>query len=412
MCTLAGINTCQIYWRADDTVEYFIIKFPNEDLMRKWEVAIAEQRRLFGERNSRSVTSETEFKYMQDADIENPYKEDELDDEDSFNYPESAMSRNASSTSLRSRSTTGESIPPGISLRNGKQHVPLTLRTQHLYSAVSPQERFGNGNSYFSPGADSPVSYSSRTSSSSGIMPLHSRQSGPLNGYMEDSNRNTAPAAAYARQNGRDSGNGYNPVDPRNGRYPAPHHQAALSNRMRSASSPDVHTLNTNIRSAGLNGAPPIPSVPSHLSNSIVNRSQNNSPIYSTGSRASNDTAHLIRTHTMSPPVMSPTSSFGGDNSTPKLLVKVKVPSEQSAITLQVAVDVEFQTLRDRIDAKLTRFTQQSLANGSLKLKYLYDDEFVTIQTDEDVQTAFETWHDQARDSTAPGQEIELYCHR
>jgi cell division control protein 24 len=114
----------------------------------------------------------------------------------------------------------------------------------------------------------------------------------------------------------------------------------------------------------------------------------------------------------MSPPVMSPTSSFGGDNSTPKLLVKVKVPSEQSAITLQVAVDVEFQTLRDRIDAKLTRFTQQSLANGSLKLKYLYDDEFVTIQTDEDVQTAFETWHDQARDSTAPGQEIELYCHR
>jgi len=377
--------------------------------MNQWEAAIAKQRQDIGGQAGPAATSETEFRYMQDhGDIENPYKEDDGDDDSSDN-PHSAASHTASNPSLRSRSTTGDSITSGTVPRGGK-HGPLTLRTQHLHSAVSPQEK--HGNSYFSPIADSPASYSSRTSSSSGIMPLGSRQSGPTIGYAEENNRFTAPAAAYSRMSGKES-NGYYPVDPRIGRHITPPHQAALSNRMRSASSPDVHTMNSNIRAAGQN-APPMPNMPSHLANSSVNRSQNNSPLHSTNLRASNDATHLARTQTTSPPLMSPASSFGDGLMPSSLRVKVRVPSEGSAMTLVVGLDVTFQALQSKIDAKLQRHTNLSLADGSVKLKYIYDDEFVTIQTDEDVQTAFETWRDQLQGAILPGQanEVELFCHR
>lgn len=359
--------------------------------MKKWIAQIETQRVFFAEESRRNAlsTSEMQFKYIQDqqGELINPYREEDGDDE----YSDSALARNASSLSLRSRSTTNESIGPGM------KPGPLTLRTQQLHNAVSPTERYGN--SYFSPGVESPQSYSSRTSSSSGVMPSSSRISGSINGHVEDNNRFTAPAAGYRK----DFTSYHSVVDPRTGRYVSPPQAAVLASRMRSASSPDVHTLNSNIKAAGQN-APPIPSVPAHLSNSIVNRSQNNSPLYNNN----------MRSQTISPPLMSPASSFGDGMMPSQLRVRVKVPSEGSTMVLVVSINITFQQLKDRIDAKLQRHTNLSLANGSVKLKYLYDDEFVTIQTDEDVQTAFETWRDQQQSPGTPGQvgEIELYCHR
>lgn len=404
---------CQIFWRGDETIEFFVIKFPSEEMMKKWSEIIEHQRSTFNEQaRLANMTSQTEFRYLQDqGNLENPYKDD--DDEDSFEYPDSAMSRQASSTSLRSRSATNDSMTQATNLRGGK-HAPLTLRTQHLYNATSPMEQQRYGNSYFSPVAESPQSYSSRTSSSSGMMPLHSRQSGPLNGQSEDNNRFTAPPAGYAIRTSKDSPAGYYPVDPRTGRYVSP--PQALSSRMRSASSPDVHTLNSSIRGA-MSNAPPLPTLPQHLSIDTVNRSQNNSPLYSAGS---NPRDGIIgpqyggRAQTISPPLMSPASSFGDGIMPSSLRVKVKVPSEGSAMTLVVSLHITFLELQKRIDAKLQRHTKLSLADGTVKLKYLYDDEFVTIRTDEDVQTAFETWRDQQNSPSIPGQigEIELYCHR
>ena len=94
-----------------------------------------------------------------------------------------------------------------------------------------------------------------------------------------------------------------------------------------------------------------------------------------------------------------------------QLKVKIKVPSEGHNTTLIVPYNITYQALRDRIDAKLQRNTNVSLSAG-YKLKYLYDDEYVSIQTDEDVQTAFETWREQQQESLV-GQmgEIELYIH-
>ena len=362
--------------------------------MKKWIAVIETQRLFFAEESRRAAlsTSEMQFKYIQDqGELMNPYREEDGDDHEYPGYADSDLVRNASSLSLRSRSTTNDSIT------SGNKHAPLTLRTQQLHNAVSPIERYGN--SYFSPVAESPVSYSSRTSSSSGVMPPSSRQSGSVSGHTEDNNRFTAPAAGYRK----DLAHAYHSVDPKTGRYVSPPQAAVMASRMRSASSPDVHTLNSNIKSAGHN-APPIPSVPAHLSSSIVNRSQNNSPLYNNNMRA----------QTISPPLMSPASSFGEGMMPSQLRVRVKVPSEGSTMVLVVGVNITFQQLKDRIDAKLQRHTNLSLANGSVKLKYLYDDEFVTIQTDEDVQTAFETWRDhlQSPGTAAQVGEIELYCHR
>lgn len=84
-------------------------------------------------------------------------------------------------------------------------------------------------------------------------------------------------------------------------------------------------------------------------------------------------------------------------------------------MTLVVSTNISFQSLKDRIDAKLQRSTSVSLSQGQVKLKYLDDDDFVSIQSDEDVQTAFETWKEQQRDVNTGGQqlgEIELFCQR
>lgn len=95
------------------------------------------------------------------------------------------------------------------------------------------------------------------------------------------------------------------------------------------------------------------------------------------------------------------------------LRVKVRVPSEGSTFVLVVAYNIHYPALRDRIDSKLQRHTNLSLANGTVKLKYLDEDTFVTIQTDEDVQMAFETWKERLTEPYIPGQqgEVELYCH-
>lgn len=98
-----------------------------------------------------------------------------------------------------------------------------------------------------------------------------------------------------------------------------------------------------------------------------------------------------------------------------QLKVKVNCPSVSQCLTLVVPLNISYQSLKDRIDAKLQRSTNLSLserglqAGGQLvKLKFLDEEDYVSIQSDEDVQTAFETWE------AAGGNigEVELFCQR
>ncbi|KAI9691298.1 MAG: hypothetical protein M1820_009761 [Bogoriella megaspora] len=484
-----GSYTCQIFWKGDPGIENFVIKFATEEQMKTWAAKVDSQRRLWRERARGSAerrigTSETEFTFMQNQGaLENPYRYDEdADDDDDAEtlagYPASSFSdgsrtaysdtsRTASRSSLRSRSTTGESGPP---IPQSSSRVPpprfpmgangpaLTLRTQQLAGAVpSPNDR--GGDSYFSPSVDSPIS--SRTSSSSGMFPFP-RQQPPTSAYHgEDSNRFTAPAMGGRAVSREGPGvNGYHSngrsVTQRPSAPPGSNSQQAQNyqSRFRSASSPDIQNpLGPNRR---YNAAPvpdvPVPPFPVHYAHQPnVNRSQSNSPTapatgrgpaqsqgsgsrdrllqnryqhdtsqhqqgYDDDSRNNARPAAGVRTATQPAPIdtrpMSPHSDDLPPPSPTQLKVKAYCAAAGCHYTLVVAINISYQSLKDRIDAKLQRSSNLSLSSGQLKLKYLDEDDYVSIQSDEDVQIAFETWKEQHTDQLAAGQlgEIELYC--
>nr|POE47005.1 rho guanine nucleotide exchange factor scd1 [Quercus suber] len=510
-----GSYTCQIFWKGDPSIENFVIRFTTEDAMKKWATQIESQRRRYREKTRNSDgsrsggTSVTEFTYMQNQPVlENPYAqsidEDEEDDAETLvgsgapswqAYPNGrdlSQSRNGSNSSLRSRSTTGESSASGFSraapprLPPGSTGGPaLSLRTRELQEgARSPGDRM-NPDSYFSPMNDSPTS--SRASSGSGVYPFP-RQAVPQNGYYEDGHsgtRFTAPAMprpALGHTQTTGPSNGYAPPGRTVLQRPGFSNVGSMHSaqqlppgpRHRSASSPDIHNAQRGpLRNT--TGAPPVPDMPATYQQHphMIPRSQNNSPNMQSATQARNvngppqyqrersyqqprptmemsptsygyearpeyrSVQHHPNTRAIDPipsrdvsPSLSPPSSVIPTNPgyglssdlAPPTQVKVKVhcPSASQVLTLVVPLNISYQSLKDRIDAKLQRSTTLSLGDrgpkeNQVKLKYLDEDDFVSIQSDEDVQTAFETWREQRGGDTGGlgGMgEIELFCQR
>ena len=114
----------------------------------------------------------------------------------------------------------------------------------------------------------------------------------------------------------------------------------------------------------------------------------------------------------MSPP---PTSRLSGDNqiSMPTQL-KVKVNCDGgNYVTLVVAFNITYQSLIDRIDAKVGRFSNNAIARGTMRLRYRDEDgDYVTIESDDDIQIAFTEWWEAHKPQYHNGQlgEIELFC--
>ncbi|EON66891.1 hypothetical protein W97_06294 [Coniosporium apollinis CBS 100218] len=388
-----------------------------------------------------------------------------------------ASTQNGSSASLRSRSATNDSGPLAMPQSDPRAPPPrfpmgftgqpaLTLRTQQLQqNGHTPGD--AQMDSYFSPGVDSPTS--SRTSSSSGMFPFP-RQPAPTNGWHgEEHARYTAPA--MARNVSRDGStypiNGRNPMQ--RPAIPAPN--SFQQNRLRSASSPDIQNSLRRMQTGPQPPVPDLPPFPTHYAYapniSSINRSQNNSPGIPTSlpTRAATQSPAIQRERLMlqrgatehpdmyqvgdshhprhgpMPRTLTPASSLEHARAmtpgpieprtispplsiTPRpaeevqipsqLKVKVHCPSAGSTMTLVVSTNISYQSLKDRIDAKLQRSTKVSLSSGQVKLKYNDDGDFVNIQSDEDVQTAFETWKEQQKDQIVAGSmgEIELYCQR
>lgn len=254
--------------------------------------------------------------------------------------------------------------------------------------------------------------------------------------------------------------------------------QAMPPPRHRSASSPDVHQARAGPKRVGAQ-QPPVPDMPApyqtlNAAAHMAQRSQSNSPALPNGlpargmstspnsqrersyslrrddvaqsgfppfsggapsavtsafpqppqSRGATPTqsataaaAAAQRSQTVSPP--APSANLPPPT---QLKVKVHCPSASQVLTLVVPLNISYQSLKDRIDAKLQRSTNLTLGGGVsvvgkdnvVKLKYLDDDDFVTIQTDEDVQEAFESWREQTQNGeTVLGMgEIELFCQR
>ena len=108
----------------------------------------------------------------------------------------------------------------------------------------------------------------------------------------------------------------------------------------------------------------------------------------------------------------SASASFSPDLPLPTQL-KVRVNCDSgNYVTLVVAFNITYQSLIDRIDAKLARFTNSSIGKSMLKLRYSDEDgDLVTIESDDDIQIAFGEYREGLRNMYSGGVgEIELFC--
>ncbi len=444
--------------------------------MKKWYAGVDGQRKEHASSMAMGNSPDgppADFTWMRDqtAPIPNPYaQQDDDDDEEDYSqpnsnyppqpaqpnsaYPGPGMARNPSSTSLRSRSTTGESTqslagiarapPPRFPM--GLQNPALSLQTNIAPQMPSPGQR--GGDSYFSPVAESPAS--SRTSTASSMFPFP-RQGTPQSGW-EDHNRYTAPAMPRVPSRGSQTAadayqmNGRTPQRPSLPVMASQSPQASVAQqRSRSYSTPDINAQN-GVRRVP-NGAPSgqvpaVPGIPAHLHPAYdggIPRSQNSSPSglpmrsntqspgnqrerlaqssqYLNGQQyARSNTTQIpmtsVDSRTMSPPLGSAIS--GESEMALPTQLKVKVNCDGNYVTLVVAFNITYQSLIDRIDAKVGRFSNNAIARGTMRLRYRDEDgDFVTIESDDDIQIAFQEWRESQKLQYHTGQlgEIELFC--
>ena len=443
--------------------------------MNKWRDTVYMQKKVLSEsaRNSgQTGTSTTEFTSLKNQPkFENPYQEEEDGDEDDTRSNHTVgpgksafnMSRNASSTSLRS---TGQPRmpPPRFPLPDNGNGVfaPLSLNTNIPPGTGSPGEF--PGNSYFSPTNDSPMS----TRSSQASLQPFSRQQIAGGGWSYDENKHrTAPAIGRApSREGPGPPNSYyhngrtvtRPSLPVMATTQNPQQQLIAQSRLRSASTPDIHNPNAPGARRPSNGqlqAPaenvPVPPIPAHMvqDQALINRSQTASPI---------DSQLPIRSATQSPsvqrdwahrqyqealgydrqgqrlpqqnenellnykqgtyaeksfqPTKSPTSPDSGIPYPAQLKVKICFEPAPSHVTIVVPIIIKHKSLIDRIDSKMAKVTMASISNDTARLRYKDSEgDMVTIRSDEDVHLAIEDWGtenlDQLHDGIPP--DFELY---
>ena len=456
-------------------------------MMKKWAAGLEAQRKANSLPKSTSSPdiAAPEFTWMKSQGLntlENPYKEQDQDDDEDYGAPGSGppygvtsstggtmLPRNASNTSLRQRSATGDSSqslagiarapPPRYPLPTPP--APLSLQTQlSSRGAPSPGEHLGD--SYFSPIADSPVS--SRTSTTSGMMSTPGypfpKTTTPQPPWEDTTNRYTAPAMPRAPSRDGSSPNAYG-RGTRGPSLPGMPPSAAQQQRSRSYSTPDINgqqTMRRNTAGVGpSSGIPAVPGIPAHLHHDTsIPRSQSGSPRMDLPVRANTQSPGVQRermhqpsgsiggtmTHfpahpvyprqttpgpapgqmpmamdpsgrTVSPPPHMMNNAFGINEMPLPTQLKVKVNCEGGTyFTLVVAFNITYQTLIDRIDAKLARFTSSSIGKGLLKLRYRDEDgDYVSIESDDDIQIAFLEWREGMRNMYAAGVgEIELFC--
>ena len=427
--------------------------------MRKWANGLEVQRRENAPRvsqNPEGIVKDFNWTSQVAAGLKNPHLlDDDDDDTDSaeFNHTPTIMPRSSSSSNLLQRTQTADSIQSFT----GKPQPPLPappapLSLQTNNGSHSPGPRLP-ADSYFSPTENSPAS--SRTSTASGMFAGYPfpKSGTPQPGWEENSRRNprgpSLPAMATNQQS------------------------ALQQQRSRSYSTPDINAPGGPRQShpTPTNGVPTVPSIPSHLSNahdstSSAPRSQTSSPrndmpirsqtqspgaqrerlhqpssslssqyppgpIHSRGNtpgsqssinapiRVDSITANSRPVSPAAPPSSNPSASalnasFSSASDLPlptQLKVRVNCDSG-NYVTLVVAFNITYQSLIDRIDAKLARFTNSSIGKSMLKLRYQDEDgDFVTIQSDEDIQIAFGEYREGLRNMYSGGVgEIELFC--
>ena len=472
-----GTYFLQIFWKGDPAVEHFVIRFPLEETRNKWKEQVERQKRLLtpspgvpGQKGTSDVT----FTSMENqAILQNPHEqEDDGEDEDETRIgydvsavgalTESSMSRNASSTSLRSRSTTGGSGPPLSQLPSrvapprfpipdhvhGPNGPPLTIST-NISNPGTPDERLTT--SYFSPTAESPASMHSNFQG--GMYPFPRQPVLVGNGWAVDENKHmTAPPNMVRLPKTNTLANiytfdGHTVQRPSLPAMTASQTTTQLS-RFRSSSSPNIQNPDSLEQKRYANGQIqpaieniPVPPIPAHMSSlkRPVSRSQNGSPTeiqrravgqspksardrvtpqygsahgydqaqpsyrpdprYSSGQPAGASSVSGVSERIMSPPLRS-TANMSDRACPSQLKVKIWFQPPPSHVTIVVSINIKHRSLIDRIDSKMEKVTEASIAKGTARLQYRDSDhDLVTIKCDEDVVTAIEEWTEINRES-------------
>ena len=474
-----GNYLIQIIWKGDPATESFMIKFKNDETMRRWNEAIESQRAMAVKEAKKggSTTSTTQYIGLDTTQMKNPYQEPEdeefgrssdptLRSTDGMGYSEFNMSRNASSTSLRSRSATGSSgsTLAHNSIGRSQRYMDAgglpPLNTKLSRETQSPGDYASN--SYFSPIDRDTTPPSSSTRSSSQSTQAAYYRSGHLSGSVrpEESYRNTAPA--MARNIAASGGNPYL-VNGRqqNTRPSLPPGSVQSANavpmsRNRSASSPEPNPIfQQNRKYMSGENVPNVPPIPAHVAKQMAppSRVQGHSstsglPIRNAASPYPGQQHHgmaggprpPLTNHTytydpsyaghidhrnvgqgtvplsslertLSPPLGNGRTS--GESFMPSQL-RAKVQFDDNYVSMIIPSNIQFRTLTDRIDAKLSRFTNHSIASGSVRLRYQDEDgDYIWIDSDEAVHDALLDWREQHADKVVNGQyaEIILYAH-
>ncbi|MCJ1476572.1 hypothetical protein MMC13_005238 [Lambiella insularis] len=461
-----------IFWKGDPAVESFVIRFPLEEMRNKWTAHVEKQKRLLNtaaRTSGQNGTSDQEFIYMRSQTIlQNPHEqEDDGDDDTERGLADVAaisaigtqshysMSRNASSTSLRSRSTTsGNSIsqlpmrpPPRFHIPDhvhGPNGPPLTIST-NISNPGTPDERAAM--SYFSPTVESPASM---RSSQTGMYQFPRHGLPMSNGWSTEENKhNTAPPTI---RSSRDQAplNTYTiegrtvlrPSLPAMTASQTAQQLSLTQSRMRSASSPDIQNPSNAGQRRYVNGQIqatvdniPVPPIPPHMVSmrAPMNRSQTSSPTdtrrnpaqspkssrdrvmqqynvqysydqnhqiiiqsnsrYSSGISTNSTPMSAIGERIMSPPIQTPLYPSNQVPCPSQLKVKIWFEPRPSHVTIVVPIIIKHRSLIDRIDSKMEKVTSSSIAKGTARLRYQdSDNEFVTMKCDEDVQIAIEEW--------------------
>lgn len=348
-----------------------------------------------------------------------------------------------------------------LSVQTGGQSSPGARGGDSYFSPVAESpasSRTSTTSSFFAQG----VSYN-----------LHKSGGYPQSGWIEDNNRYTAPAMPRApSRDGPSPVNAYgmNGRNPRGPSLPAMSSSQSLlqQQRSRSYSTPDINGQPQppvrRTERGGSQGVPAVPGIPPHLrpqDDGSISRGQSGSPRQDLPIRANTQSPGVQRDRLQqghggqmgqfpSQPInrpnqlapgpngvmvpaplnidpsrtVSPGLSTAGAMPTPNQLaspndapfhsqLKVKVNCDSgNYVTLVAAFNITYQSLIDRIDAKLARFTNSSIHEGDLRLRYRDEDgDFVNIESDEDIQIAFSDWRETIRSMYSGGMgEIELFC--
>ncbi|KAK2069917.1 hypothetical protein P8C59_004458 [Phyllachora maydis] len=354
-----GSYTVQIWWKGDPGVENFMIKFQNEEMMKKWATGLEEQRKNNAPLalQSPDQMAPPNFAWMaaQTSGMENPYAQADEDDDDEATYG-----------MINGRNPRGPSMP--VMPRDAQREAQMQQQRSRSYSTpdINGQpnnRRPANGTVPAVPGIPHHLTHERHDSNAS-----RSNAGSPANDMPMRSN-NQSPGTQRMRQQLGGNMVQFPPQPMYPGRTGTP-----LSN--------------------GLPGPPNLP--PNGLAPlAPFDPSRNISPALGT--------APLLSTPTDGGALPLPT----------QLKVKVNWDSNNYT-TLVVNYNITYQTLIDRIENKLAKFTSKSIARGDLKLRYKDDDnDFVTIEGDDDIQIAISEWREGLRSQHAtPGTvgEIELFC--